>query len=1551
MKHSILKRIKVTVSAVVCFCIIIGIFAPMTSVLTFAAAPTVDFSKYYNNPIDALADAYDSTMYKIESSDPEKAILNITTQEVYYVDGEEKYILSLSKSAVDIMGRGGKQSDESYHADYNNPDVGHYIAYNIKGGSELTMRSLRKKGFWQYADQGGYKWKFRFYVSSDYENWTPVEPEVETTNINYASADSWNPFTLEDNYTVKMPADAKFVKIGFPLVRNMYSVFTYTNGYEVLGTIASISYTLADVKAPAPAKKITFSNYIESTQGAMANVYDSTLYLTGKGTAKEESLSFSTTDVYYDDNGRKALLTPSKAAVEILEAGSAQADAAYFEDYNNPDFGYHFTYNVNGGTKFKMRALRKFGFWQYAEKKGYKWQFRFYVSEDNKNWSSITPEITTSDVNFTSADGWNPFTLEDNYSLTLPKSAKFIRIVFPQIRNLTNVFTHTNGYEVYGDIAEIIYTPAEKPAEKLEKYIEPKRDYKVTVDMTKPVDDTKEALADKLSEMYSYSIDAFVLGEGSANYIYKGTDTKNLFALRETAVKDKTNITSPYYIAYGVEPGTAFKLQSLHRERESAGMTLNDMSYRFKFYTSANGVDWNAVNPVYYNEEGYVTQKIGNNRWYSTLDTYVVDIPQNACIIKVVFPQTTDLSKTNMTVGQGEKIGGNYGDWQVASIMNISYTKPTIPPPRTVNFVAVTDLFRELTSMYDRSKEIKGSEAEVFSKEEAKYTENSVSNKLFSLSTAALQGLEADSKFTGYYITYNVEENSPFRLVSPRSDEQSKLLMDAGLEFKFKFFVSKDNKTWKEQNFDLSTVNSTDATYNKLDTYTFDVPGGYAFVKIVFPQLSDLNSVVGGKAVGNLAAGIIKELTYTPAIKAAKSDVNEPEAEYSEKLDFTRKDIDLLTVLFTSNTNAEDKLSLTSAVCTSPDGIYNPLSLTKEALSGKLSLAEPYSITYEIKQGTSIRLEGLRNYSMSGKVTTRGLDCRFKFFTSADGENWEQVTDYWFNSEYYNSNEYDVLDTYVVKTKSNAKYIKIAFPQEQDYRRGTSSSALPIISGNVGNTVIGVIRSISFSPVKAIEPECNDVMAELKSFMKASSKMYDYSANVFTDEVKAEDAGVFDVGEAWFTASDSGKTDSLMSLTFESLYYLSKSEPLTDGYYITYNVEPDTLFQFNGYHHKSAENVMKNAGLSHLFKIFVSSDNKDWNELSAEDYTLRSVSPSSAGNYDVFDYYSFVVPKGMNFVKIEFPQLINLMTDSGFGGSPGNYQCGTINAIKYTPAKNPAKPLREEPKHKYNTSTDMSTNYNKYLYLATNNMYSFTPGVLSMGETWYTVESENDIGGIGKMDYPLLCLTFASLYEKETLENPYQITYNVEPGTAFRLESLRNYSTANRIAKAGRPVLFKIYESSDNKNWTLCDTEVYTSYFNSVQFDAKDVYIATAKNTTNFIKIVFPQQQDNGDVYGKGSPGNWQFATVRKVEFTTATNPAKRPAIKSDYNPNIKYGAEDLSLKYLSYELDSHISGDMITPQTGDKTNLPLLILLAVGSLVVLVISYWMNKKYVVAKK
>lgn len=1279
---------------------------------------------------------------------------------------------------------------------------------------------------------------------------------------------------------------------------------------------------ISGIPAAGSASPVTVDFTTDSSmQSVLSSAYDYSRSMLNTEDPHGQGNAFSTGQAYYTVGGKNhTMLSLSYWALKSLDEETEIAEP-----------GYYVAYNVEPGSEINMTSVRKSDVTDKITAAGYDYRFSFYVSRDYEEWSEVTPEISTGDLS--SSNGYNR---KDTYSLKIPEDAAFLRIVFPQKKNMSAVVNDwgSPGNYQYGAIETLTFTPASSPAPQLAKYIEPELSYAETIDFSSFNGNVYNAL----QSMYSYTDGVFSVS--NASYTDLETDEiYQLFSLTADSLKGKSNISPLYNIVYYIEPGTPLRLEGLHRERESEKIIDRGRNYRFNFYTSADGISWTEASPDFYRQDYFETKKV-NNVNYNNKDIYVIIPPADAKFIKIEFPQDRD----NTSSANGGANMGNCGDWAVATIKSIKYTPAAVAPPRTVDFLRTKTLQDELSRMYDYSAEIASddpsvAQANVFALGEAVYNSKAdgKSYPMLSLAYKALYPLPADKDTAEYYITYNVESGSPFRFASLREEAQTAKITASGLNYRFKIYVSADNKSYtqlSEKDYSFSTGESnTNAPYDSQDIYSFTVPENMKFVKIVFPQSRNLSSVLGG-SVGNWEFGTISMLTYTPALKPAVPISEEPEGEYSEIIDFSDEDNDIFTFLSETEDYSDNALSVSDVFYTSMSQEKLLLSLSDEALEGKTFEKPEYYFVKKIKAGTPFRLESLRNYSLSNKVTNRGLPCRFEFYVSGDNKNWTQVTDYWYHSAYFESDEFDVKDTYVINTPDSAKYVKVVFPQTQDYRLGTGDgNNNPVIDKNtVGNAVLGTVKSIQYSPDGNKRTVRDDDFAVLRKYPKARSNMYDASASVLSDEEKASDAAVFDIGESYYRESSSGNVSVLLSLTYEALSYLSTDEEIEDGYYITYNVEGDTLFKFKSYRTAGADKALSSQGLSYKFRIYYSGDHQNWTELKEEEYSLRIGSPPEPGNYDIMDHYSFVVPSGAKFIKLVFPQTKNLAVDGAFGsGSPGNWQCGTLQSVEYTPASVPAAPLRTEPAHSYGKILDCSKMLNVYEAYAA--MYMYSSGQITLGESKYTTESVNDEGLVSRIDHPLLSLTYSALFEKESLESPYFLTFNVEPGTAFRLQSLRIHSTANKVAKKGRPVYFKFYVSSDNENWTLCtDTEIYTSFFDSLQYDTLDTYVVPTASDTKFVKVEFPQLQDNSDAFGKGSPGNWQLATIKEIAYTPASVPASRPPIVSDYDPNYVYGAVDLTRGSGQQEIYGTADDWSLNSNTGETADVWIVLLILVVS-------------------
>ncbi len=865
MKHHFVIKAKTILVYVLCFCVSV---CSLGNISFFAAdnnTVTVDFSHTDQNTAAALENAYDSTLFTVGENGGIADSLNFATGSYY---GNYNFMLTLSKGLLDSL---PKDKDNVYSPE--NP--GYYIAYNVEGGTQLTMSSFRMGTYSEQAISAGFNLDFRFYVSADYSSWRQVIPEIITTDVNYNSIDSFNPYTKEDNYTVTIPDDARFIRICFPQTRNMSNIHWYTNGYNAYGTISTVTYTPAlspaqplnsktepsrtygksvefndyknnfssalgemysysklsdtssafdinnssavycdtdgnwknlfalskdaivgktditskyyvsykvkpgsafrlqslhgekyavymaengqsyrfkfyvsangenwraieptyysedgpvlrrgagwghysstdtyvvDIPQTAGYIKVEFPQtkdymggdaptfgpnsddhgdwqigtiksvsytemnqddyvYVEdifnadqNTVASLAHTYDSTLYDIDENGHRSDILNLSTGVYYTDTDGtNKFMLTLSEGIVDSM---SKLVDREY--SAQNP--GYYIAYNVRGGSELSLRSLRMGTFSQQAINAGMNLNFRFYISSDYENWTEVKPNITTSNVNFASSDRFNPYTKEDNYSVYIPFDANFIRICFPQTKNMVNTHWYTNGFNAYGTIASLVYVAPYEESKPLEKNICPERNY----DKTFVFDDYRTKQSQIFDAMYDYSPDVFTIFNYNTCYKDSANNRRFQLAINTSAIEDKSIIDPQYYVTYKVQPGSSFKIEGMHNEKSAVIMSNAGISYRFKFYVSSDGTKWDLIEPVFYSENGPVIQRNAGWGHYSSTDTYVVDIPQTAKLITVVFPQNMDY-KGNETCNFGN---GDYdhGDWQIGVIKSLSYT-------------------------------------------------------------------------------------------------------------------------------------------------------------------------------------------------------------------------------------------------------------------------------------------------------------------------------------------------------------------------------------------------------------------------------------------------------------------------------------------------------------------------------------------------------------------------------------------------------------------------------------------------------------------------------------------------------------------------------------------------------------------------------------------------------------------------------------------------------------------------------------------------------------
>lgn len=335
-----------------------------------------------------------------------------------------------------------------------------------------------------------------------------------------------------------------------------------------------------------------------------------------------------------------------------------------------------------------------------------------------------------------------------------------------------------------------------------------------------------------------------------------GTEfTKSGISATYAALAGKTDIDKPYII-FEAQTDAPFKLRATrsagYEKKLVAGVDTETEKFMVKVYTSSDKINWTEETA---NFKKTVNKWQTGNNTYATFDIF---LSNGAKYVKVVFPQTGDMSKVYPNAGFGSSCGNDFIFLNVLDRVAV----PTDSGSVVYDYAAGSDIRTQITggSITTDNLSIFGA--------------CDMSPKKSDWGGLWPFGFESKGVKTadGYlmpnannlppYITYNVEPGSAF---------SAELLIDAARKaeweaakndtFEFKLQASADNSSWT----DIASTGSASGAYVVLSA---SVPETASYVRIVFPQKL---KYVNDKQYFYCDCAILKSVTMTPP---ATYDVN-----------------------------------------------------------------------------------------------------------------------------------------------------------------------------------------------------------------------------------------------------------------------------------------------------------------------------------------------------------------------------------------------------------------------------------------------------------------------------------------------------------------------------------------------------------------------------------------------------------------------------------------------------------------------------------------------------
>lgn len=519
--------------------------------------------------------------------------------------------------------------------DYTTKVAKPYFAYEVKGGTEFILRSVRNNSC-NNMEANGNTFRFTIYASENGVDWTEQPYDYQT----YAT--TCNNYPTGDIYTVSnLPADAKYVKVEFPQDHNLSGPDDLNNpsnnGNWILGVVG-VDFTKPDTMTTVPT--VDFRTYTTTD--------DATSRMCG---FLENSL----------DMGAK--LDASNSLMVVKWEYLWIYDRDNIADYKTKLAHPYFMYAVKGGTKFTLASARN-NSCNTLEDDGSQFRFTIYASADGVQWNECLYIYTNRPTNSSN------FPMEATYTVeNLPEDAKYVKVEYPQDHNYAGPddlnATTSDGNWILG--AEwVSFTPSD---EKIQTQV---GDHKA--DFTKATD--QDGLNQLIGNMYDYR-------KNSLSNTALLTTGVPLLVVNWNYTYHQSNIANPY-ITYNVKGGTPFQVTS-YRNNSCAKLSSKNDSFQLRIYTSEDGKNWTKQDYAYFN---WTTQY----KNYPIKDIYRISkLPENINYVRIEYPQVRSYS-----LQLGETNTGNWiigiQDVQYCAGSKVIATQSNDPIPMVEPVVQITSV-------------------------------------------------------------------------------------------------------------------------------------------------------------------------------------------------------------------------------------------------------------------------------------------------------------------------------------------------------------------------------------------------------------------------------------------------------------------------------------------------------------------------------------------------------------------------------------------------------------------------------------------------------------------------------------------------------------------------------------------------------------------------------------------------------------------------------------------------------------------------------------------
>lgn len=466
------------------------------------------------------------------------------------------------------------------------------------------------------------------------------------------------------------------------------------------------------------------------------------------------------------------------------------------------------------------------------------------------------------------------------------------------------------------------------------------------------------------------------------------------------------------FVTKAVEPGSQFTLTTANIQNVfDALKEITQTNFQFKFYASADAVNWTAVD---YSYTANVGNDGGSGSRARTFDRYTVTVPSGMYYIKVEFPQTSFYSDTlpqYMTAhGIVTDIDYSQCTQYAIAVKSISYSQVY-----STGTAVTSKTYPELVTFSESSGW--AAKTYMYSNGLFEYTTDipDKSGNMTSAMRLAWGALYYGSINAGNqaYLTYYVKGGTPFRIGAIKVSQNSSAAEQAlGAPLRFKLFTSTNGQDWIEAPYSYDSQKYLYSNwYDSHEFYTIDkLDDSVSYVKIVYPQTAYYN--------GNNGALNLESVAYTAGDVLKSQNFNGCTADNSSNY------------LSDPNYLSYDQVDSAGNRILAVD--FNGIAY------GQVNDQNPASfIIKPVEPGTLLAVTTANIQHVADQLKSlANIDMRFKFYGSSDKTNWSELSAS-FNPAVGNdggSNAWSrTYDKYVMYVPKDVKYVKVAFPQTSFY--------------------------------------------------------------------------------------------------------------------------------------------------------------------------------------------------------------------------------------------------------------------------------------------------------------------------------------------------------------------------------------------------------------------------------------------------------------------------------------------------------------------------------------